>query len=968
MISHYKNIFNIPASCPFWESLASIYIDKFSNNQLGLANVDFLVSNRRNCIALTNAFIKLQDGKPTILPKITPISEIDDDELFFSYFDCKDILEEQYNPISREDRLFLLAKMIMLKPNEFGIKQLSLVQALNLAENLANFLDTCYNQGLSFDKLNELAPEKYATHWQETLKLLKIITFYWPQILEERGVIDVCLFKNRILEAQADYFNETKPDKHIVVAGVSASFPSYIKLMKSIIGLKNGEIYFAGIDRCADEEYWNAIDETHPQFEIKDLLDKLKLEKNLIKDICEPLNKDREYFVSELMRPALVSHRWREISNKFKLETAINDVLLITSKTQREEGLAIALKLREILEEEGKTACLVTYDRNLARRVSAELKRFDIDVDDSAGVPLSLTPIGIYLRQIVEYCLDTNSQTKLMGLLKNPFVLMGYSFENYKDNILLLEKELRNHNKKELSSENALLLDKIKNFTSEFIEALNSNVEFGELLKKHIELAEKLATSDSNDGKSFLWKGEEAKSVANFVSKMLNSSCLVGEIRGIDYLSIISLFMNNETVRKKYGTHPYLSILGPIEAQLQNFDYIIIGEANEGIWPKIPEADMWMSRPMMSDFGFSLPEKSIGILANSFTNFLMTKNVIITRAERIGETPTQKSRWLLRLETVLKALGKDITEIEDECFVEFINSIDRTNKFLPIKPPTPTPPLKARPRVLSASGLDLLIDDPYSVFAKYILKLHRLDDLDQDVDQRDFGTLIHNIIEEFNNTYNNSLPDDALNILIEIGKKHFDVKNLEKDVKAFWWPKFLVIAEWVYNQEKEYRKDVKKIHNEISGEISYNLPEGVFKFNAKADRIDELNNGKINIIDYKTGAIPRKSQVESGHAMQLLLEGLIARNGAYNLNSSNMVNKLIYWRLGKEKLELENNIEELLDKSEGYILKLMTTFDFETTPYHSRPTPKYIPKNRDYEHLARIREWSVLEDGESDAE
>ena len=178
----------------------------------------------------------------------------------------------------------------------------------------------------------------------------------------------------------------------------------------------------------------------------------------------------------------------------------------------------------------------------------------------------------------------------------------------------------------------------------------------------------------------------------------------------------------------------------------------------------------------------------------------------------------------------------------------------------------------------------------------------------------------------------------------------------------------MVIAEWIYNQEKEYRENVKKVHNEIIGEISYNLPGGTFKLNAKADRIDELNDGNINIFDYKTGAIPKKPQVESGHAMQLLLEGLIARNGAYNLNSSNNINKLIYWRLGKEKLELEKNIEELLDKSEEYIVKLLNTFDFETTPYHSRPTPKYISKNRDYEHLARIREWSVLEDGESDAE
>ena len=102
--------------------------------------------------------------------------------------------------------------------------------------------------------------------------------------------------------------------------------------------------------------------------------------------------------------------------------------------------------------------------------------------------------------------------------------------------------------------------------------------------------------------------------------------------------------------------------------------------------------------------------------------------------------------------------------------------------------------------------------------------------------------------------------------------------------------------------------------------------------------------------------------------MQLLIEGIIARKSAFSLIKNNTVSNLIYWQLGKEKLEISNNIDELLDKAEEYLLKLINTFDFETTPYHSRPTPKFIPKNKDYEHLARIREWSVQEDGESSDE
>ena len=965
MSDFYPNIFNIPASCPFWDNIASIYLSRFSDNPLKLASVSFLVSNRRNCIALTNAFMKKQNMHPTILPQIIPINETDVDELFFSYFGIENITETNHTPISREERLFLLTRMIISKPNEFGIKKTSLTQALNLAENLANLLDTCYNQDLSFDKLNELVPEKYAYHWQETLDLLKIITKYWPEILKERKAIDICDLKNHLLRKKAIFLKNNDFEKHIVIAGVTASFPSFVELMKTVIELKNGEIYFSGIDKLADNEYWDAIDEMHPQFELKDLLKKLQLDRLLIKDHCLPSNIFREHFISEVMRPAIVSDKWSSLQSVIDGKSAVKGIQVINSKNQREEALAIALKMREILEEEDKTACLVTYDRNLARRVSAELKRFNIEVDDSAGIPLSLTPIGIFLRLIVEYCLDTKSDIKMMDLLKNPFTLMKQNINEYKDKIYNLEKYLRDKEKHPISNENNDFLIKLKELVKDFSDSLKkTNIDFNELLKLHLNLAEELASSDSKEGKNFLWCGDIAKSMANFITKILETSDLMGKIKGSDYLSILSLLMNRETYRTKYGTHPRLCILGPIEAQLQHFDYIIIGEANEGIWPKLPKADMWMSRPMMSDFGFNLPEKNIGILAFGFTKFMMTENVIITRAERIGESPTQKSRWIFRLETMMKALGLDIKDIEANGFVSFIHTIDKPKTITPIKPPSPRPPLHARPRKLSASGLDLLIDDPYSVFAKYILKLYPLNDLDRELDQRDFGNLVHNIIEDFNNQYNSLLPHNSLDILIDIGKTHFKNQNLKKEVEVFWWPKFLTIAKWVIEQEKEYRTEVKSIHNEINGEIKYDLPCGQFTFTAKADRIDELLDGSINIIDYKTGSIPTKTQVETGHAMQLLLEGIIAQNGAYAINSNNTVNKLIYYRLGKEKLIMDSNLQELLDKSKDYIIKLVNTFDFETTPYHSRPTPKYIPKNKDYEHLARIREWSVHEEGE----
>ena len=963
-----KNIYNIPLSCSFWDSLAKIYLDKFKTDYLDLASALFLVPNRRACQSLIAAFIRTQGLKPTILPQIIPITEIDDDALFFNTFDVENVSSDIGSAISKEERLFLFTRMIMSKPADFGLKQISLAQALNLALNLADLIDNATNQGLSFDKLTDLVPEKYAAHWQETLQLLKIITDFWPEILNERKAVDVAKLKNILLYRQADIWEKEKTPRTIVAAGITANFPAITRVLKVISNLQNGAIYFAGIDSFADNAYWQAIDEVHPQFELKELLSSLSLERSQIANICSPKNPLRERFISEVMRPAVVSHNWQYLNPEILPEKSWQDIELIECHTQRDEALAIALKMREVLFIPEKTAALITYDRNLARRVSCELARFNIQIDDSAGIPLGLTPIGIFLRLLAEAADDLDSNTRLIALLKHPLCLYHSDAATCRDYVYKYELFLR---QKKHSSDDAIssFIADIKSKLQKFSLLLHAPcISFDDILQAHLLLAEEFSTAKDATDKNILWQGDAGKCAAQFFTKIMESASHLGTISGKDYLSLLCELMNKESVRRNYGTHPRLSILGPIEARLCHFDYVILGEINEGIWPKPAASDMWMSRPMKKDFGFSLPEKSIGILASDLCTFLASEHVILTRAERIDGVPMKKSRWLLRIETVLQAAGTGIETLQHPDFTSFTEKLDFPDKYISIGAPAPCPPVEARPRKLSASAVDLLVTDPYSVFAKYILHLYPLDDLDQSLDQRDYGTLIHGIIEDFNNLYPAQFPDKALELLILLGKKHFDSFHLNQELFTFWWQKFINIAIAYIAQDN--REDVSSIRNEINGAIQYNLPQGVFTFTAKADRIDILKNNQINIIDYKTGAIPTKKQIMNGHALQLLLEGLIAEKGQFESIDNFKLSQLTYWHLGetvsnKNLLIIDPKEDDVLNKCEEYLIRLVSTFDFPSTPYYSRPIPKYISKNKDYEHLARIKEWSVQEDGES---
>ena len=86
------------------------------------------------------------------------------------------------------------------------------------------------------------------------------------------------------------------------------------------------------------------------------------------------------------------------------------------------EAQAIAIALREAVETPGKTAALVTPDRDLAARVSAHLQRWGIEADDSAGQPLSQAPAGTLLLAIAAAAVENLAPVPLLALLKHPLV------------------------------------------------------------------------------------------------------------------------------------------------------------------------------------------------------------------------------------------------------------------------------------------------------------------------------------------------------------------------------------------------------------------------------------------------------------------------------------------------------------------------------------------------------------------
>lgn len=967
-----ENIFNIAQSCSLVDVLAKKFSRIYADNPLELANVLFLLPNRRACVSLRDAFVRDNGLKPSILPQIVPIADADEDEIFLNGSANSEVLRQLPPAIDNYERLFLFTRLIISKPAEYGLPEMTFAQAFALAQDLAKLMDVFYNEQLSFDGLKNLVPEQYAVHWQETLNFLQIISKYWPQILQERGLCDMVNRKNALLKAQAEIWQNNKPSGQVVAAGITALFPGLKQLLKTIKNLPNGEIYFYGLDKQLEDEAWEQADESHPQYELKQLLEFLQISRFEVKNAVKPHNAAREKLVSEMMRPALSTLEWRSLSADSLPSEATENLHLITTEDMGQEASVIAVIMRDTLNTASKTAALVTTDRNLARRVAAELERWQIKIDDSAGKPLHLTPVGIYLRSILEVLEADFSDSSVLALLKSPFIRLNSDLASVRRRVRDYELALRTPAysgiKKEIPEkllQDVVLLKQTIRPLAELYA--NPQADFTVLLQTHLQVAEALSGSKNGGGDKVLWRGDDGRKAAALFSKVLPQLKVLEQIDPKQYAAVLTRLMATETVRPLYGTHPRLKILGPIEARFNQYDVVIIGEVNEGVWPVLPSSDPWMSRPMKKDFGMPLPEKAIGVMAADFCQLMCAPEVYLTRAKRVTGTPMNKSRWLLRLETVLKAYGKEAETLLDYKYTSLARLQDTPAVQDKIVVPAPKPPIESRPRRLSASWLERLICDPYSVFAAKILRLKQLDAPDKDLSFADYGNLIHGILEEFNTKFPQELPSDAREQLINIGLNKFQSAEISAELRAFWWPSFVKTVDWVLAQEAICRPDIKQIYNEVEGQMEFAAPAGPFIAEARADRLNFNKDGSIDIIDYKTGSIRSNKQVHAGYAPQLPIEGLIAASGGFSKNGRKIptgkVNKLSYWRLGNKITEITET-DKVLAQTRENLQKLISAFDFETTPYLARPNPKYVPKYSEYDHLERIKEWATEEDDE----
>jgi len=976
---------SIAANRPFLDELAAHWLARTAQNPLQTADGMFILPTRRAVRGLREAFLRQAGGKPLLLPRIMALGGVDEAPLEMAgALGLKPAVPPQ-------TRLAVLAYLILKMEGRNGAPT-EPDRAWLLAAELATLLDEAARAEIDLAQaLPKAVGQEFAAHWTLTLRFLEIVTAAWPAWLEDNGLADGAARQIALIRAQTAAWRQAPPDVPVIAAGTTGAIPAVAALLKLVAGMDRGLVVLPGLDFDLDEASWDALEASHPQAGLRDLLVALDARRGDVRPwteiapaslppTCAP---GRIATLRLALLPAPSLHQWQ---NPPPLETA--GLERLAAADQQEEALAIALTLRDALETPGARAALVTPDRTLARRVSAELLRFGIVADDSAGEDLAETPAALFLRLLAEAVAEDLRPVPLLALLKHPFAAAGLSPEACRAAARRLERAclrgprpspglagLRAHERADGS-----FLDRL----SGCLRPLLSLTELpaatpDRALVALVEAAEALATTESAAGSSVLWAGEDGEALAEHLAglhaalPMLPPQDLASLPGLLDAALAGMAVRTRRALRGREGAeHPRVFIWGLLEARLQAADVIVLGGLSEGVWPGLAEAGPWMNRTMRLAVGLAAPEERVGQAAHDFVMAACAgPRVVLSAPRRRDGAPCVPARWLVRLEALLGGQGAGL---ERSGAAGWAQAMDRpAGAPVPVAAPAPCPAVALRPRKLSVTEVETWLRDPYAIYARHVLKLKKLDPIEQSADYADYGSIVHAALNAFFGKFGLAWPPDAEARLVGEMDAALEAATLRPALAAWWRPRLRRIAAWVAVAERDRRSGGRPllIAPEQKGAWMFAAPAGEFTLHGRADRIDRRADGLLAVLDYKTGTAPTTKQVEEGRAPQLPLEAAMVMHGGFGEALTGDVAELTYWQIsggyepGKVLILFRGDparTAEVAVQAAERLQELVARFDQPGRAYLSQPAPGMVPRFSEYALLARVAEWSAAEE------
>ena len=749
-------------------------------------------------------------------------------------------------------RQLLLARL--LAPLDWPLEH-----ALRLAGELAALLDELQTERVPLEALDRLVPEALAEHWQKSRQLLLILAGAWPDLLAAEGALDPAERRHRLLTALAERWRAAPPAARIVAAGSTGSIPATRALLQVIARLPRGTVVLPGLDQDLDEASWRGVEAGHPQHGLKQLLEALATDRAAVDVWAAPgvagSDPGRARFLSEVMRPSATVGAWQTLAPPSP--AAVRELVVEEHPDLPAEALALALRMRAALEIPGRTAALVTPDRHLARRVAVELRRWAIEVDDSAGTPLDQTPPGAFLLLTARLIVGGVNPVTLLATLKHPLAAAGLERSELRRLARALETtclrgprlaggfagiqvELERARRRAGSDADrrqhvanlVTFVRRIEHAARPFAELAGARpVELAALVRAHLAFAEPLAEPMEPSGG--LWAREAGEAAASLFAELLEAAEGALPILPAAYPAALAQLMAARPVRPRAPKHPRLHIWGQLEARLQHADLLLLGGLNEGVWPRFADPDL--AQRQHARGARPRPDRA--------PDRARRARLRRRRGGRRGRAVARREGRRRQPDGAL-ALARPPQDPAGRQRRDRARRAGSAGVAAPRRRPGPASDgatgAEPAPRGPAARAFGqrrgALDGRPYALYARRILGLRPLEALEADPGALERGIVIHRVLERFVKAYPGDLPADALPRLLDLGRTASRGLQPPAPGPGARWPRFEQIARWVVEQEQARRTPGLEIRTEAEGRLEL---EGLdFRLKARADRLE----------------------------------------------------------------------------------------------------------------------------------
>lgn len=1007
-----SHVYNMPSGVPFLRSLAQGLHAHYGDD---LQNGLVLLPTRRAARALEFAFVHeaaARGVQAALLPRLRPLADVNPDEPPFEPGELAGRVAQAIDPVQRR---FEIAKLVARYHERASDLPLDPATALHMADPLIDIMDDAAMEQVSISDQPEWQRvcAEAAIHFQHAAQLYQIVEQYWPERLAEMGMMDPSQRRVALLNALSDIWAETPPDYPVIVAGSTGTLKATARLMQVVANMPRGMVVLPGLQDELPDKVWNSIDARHPQSSLKGLLSVMEIDRQdvpiwpwVVGADDRSLARKRRRILAEALVPVDATGDWLErIATLTAGEgadvfaTALESLSLIEANTDAEEALAIALIMREVLETKDRTAALVTPDQLLSQRVAARLARWGVEVAKTQGVPVEQTPVGVYLTSLLDLAKDSEGPIEIALVLSSDLTSLGQGI-----GIVNAEWEILERKNYRGLRPNSKVSDKL-----DLVQALIETA--GPLLslqgmsspdvwaKGLIDTANALATTDTTFGASRIWGGDGGAQASTVLDGIITHGATLPPTDIEGFTTLLSTLLQGSIARPTRGTHPRLQILGPLEARLLDVDVIILGGLNEGTWPGGVNSGPFLSRGMREQMKLSLPERRYGLAAHDFAELAANPNVYLTRSEKSDSGPTVASRWVWRLKTIIagtvsalpgeraKALETRQTATVDarlgtgQRYLDWARQMDRPVHITPVRRPNPKPPVDKRwarqGRQISITGVSKWIRDPYSLFAREVLRLKPLDALDAPLDARHFGSAMHEGIELYvraalsgdisalHDPVNTDRLQDFLRA--QLLAHGFEPDEVFKEAPRLASVAAALMGWFALRHDSGY--DV--VGTEVDAKMSLDGLD--FTLKGQLDLVERSPTGYA-FTDFKTGSPATVKTVAAGFDLQLPLAAWLAAQGALEGFKAGETDQLAYVRIKGSNDDFSHayvsaparnaaTAGELAAEAITILRKLITAYDDPATGYPSQPRAQYTDDYGDYDDLARRDEWSAMSGG-----